>query len=247
MTRVAVIGWPQETNEELVQAWRERGLRASLLSPVDALWAFRRGDVAIGWLDVVRSLDGVEPGLDVLGLCERAGVRVLNRAAALLNAHDKLLTARRLRLAGVRHPKSVFVAPTATASGSLPRSSSSRDSEAGAGTSFAAIRRLMSPSTPDTLSTRTWFQHQRALAQELLPPAGFDLRLVVAGGRLVGAIERIAAPGEWRTNVSLGGRRRRVELPEEAVRLGLAAVDGIDGDFVGVDLLPVAGDTSFWS
>jgi RimK family alpha-L-glutamate ligase len=241
MTQVAVIGWPQETNEELVAAWRERGLPASLLSPLDALWVLGRGDVAIGRLDVVRSLDGVEPGLDVLGFCERAGVRVLNRATALLNAHDKLLTARRLLLAGVPHPKSVFVAPAATGVsmptplvlkprfGSWGRDVIRCDSEADVA---AAL---------ETISTRTWFQRQGALAQELVPPVGFDLRLLVAGGRVVGAVERIAAPGEWRTNVSLGGSRRPVEPPDEAVRLGLAAVDAIEGDLVGVDLLPVAG------
>ncbi|MFN2627451.1 MAG: hypothetical protein ABR569_02290 [Gaiellaceae bacterium] len=52
------------------------------------------------------------------------------------------------------------------------------------------------------------------LVQELVPPLGHDLRLVVPGGRVVGA-RRTPRPHEWRTNVALGGttlrssRRRR--------------------------------------
>ena len=58
---------------------------------------------------------------------------------------------------------------------------------------------------------------------------------------MVGAVERVAAPGEWRTNVSLGGSRRAVEPADEAIRLALAAAAAIDADLVGVDLIPIEG------
>jgi glutathione synthase/RimK-type ligase-like ATP-grasp enzyme len=60
--------------------------------------------------------------------------------------------------------------------------------------------------------------------QSLVEPTGRDLRVVVAGGNVVGAIERIALPGEWRTNVALGAVRRRVSAPPAARALAIRAV-----------------------
>ena len=88
------------------------------------------------------------------------------------------------------------------------------------------------------MRSRPWFQRYGALVQELVPPAGYDLRLIVAGGDVVGAVRRDAAPGEWRTNVSLGGSRRRARPSASAAALGIAAAAAIGADLVGIDLLP---------
>jgi ribosomal protein S6--L-glutamate ligase len=78
------------------------------------------------------------------------------------------------------------------------------------------------------------------VAQQLTPLVGFDLRLVAAEA-VVGAITRFAAPGEWRTNVSLGGSCEPAVPSTEAWLLGVAAAKAIGADFVGVDLIPVDG------
>jgi hypothetical protein len=100
--RVGVIGGPrQETNSLLVGAWRAAGIDALLLSPEEAPWRLDAGDVALVRLDVRQTLDGIEPGLRLLQPLTRRGIRVLNRPDALIGAHDKLETARRLRVAGI--------------------------------------------------------------------------------------------------------------------------------------------------
>ena len=92
-----------------------------------------------------------------------------------------------------------------------------------------------------SLGGRPWFRRGGALVQPLLSEARSDLRVVVAGGTVLGAVRREAAPGEWRTNVSLGGTRTRVE-PDVAERaLALAAARAVGCDLVGVDLLPLPG------
>jgi glutathione synthase/RimK-type ligase-like ATP-grasp enzyme len=87
-----------------------------------------------------------------------------------------------------------------------------------------------------------WFAAHGALVQELVPPRGFDLRILVAGGRVVGAIRRVAAPGEWRTNVALGARREAVDPPPDACELALACAGVAGIDLVGVDLLPLPAE-----
>ena len=75
-----------------------------------------------------------------------------------------------------------------------------------------------------------------------MPAVGHDLRLIVAGGQVVGSMRRIAAAGEWRTNTALGGLREPIErVPEEASRLGSPRRRRLEADLVGVDLLPVDG------
>jgi gamma-F420-2:alpha-L-glutamate ligase len=76
--------------------------------------------------------------------------------------------------------------------------------------------------------------------QELVPSNGRDIRLLVANGRVVGGVQRVAPEGEWRTNVSLGGVRIPVSPTPQMRRLAIAAAAAVGGDFVGVDLLPVA-------
>ena len=71
-----------------------------------------------------------------------------------------------------------------------------------------------------------------------MDPRGWDLRLVVAGGRVVGAACRIARNGEWRTNAALGAQVEPVEPPPIAQALALAAARAARADLVGVDLLP---------
>ncbi|MGZ8692611.1 MAG: ATP-grasp domain-containing protein [Gaiellaceae bacterium] len=238
--RVGVIGGPrQQTNPELVRAWCAAGIDAVLLSPEEACWRLWAGDVAVIRLDVRESLDGIEPGLRLLDPLRRRGVRVLNRPGALIAAHDKLETARRLRAAGVPHPSWAHVTSPGSAVdlarpvvvkprfGSWGRDVFLCESE-------QQLRRCLKE-----VRFKPWFLEHGALVQEVVSRATHDLRLIVAGRQVVGAARRNAAPSEWRTNVSLGGSLAHADPDRAQVALAVRAVAAIGMDLAGVDLLPL--------
>jgi len=226
------------TNLELVSR-PLTGHSSVLLSPEDALRTLAPGDLALGRIDVRETLDGVEGGLAALALLAGRGVTVLNHPSALLAAHDKLLTARALERAGLPHPRTTLLLPGARPPALeppcvlKPRFGSWGRDVVLCRDGAELAREL------DTLATRPWFRRHGVLVQELVPPLGHDLRLVVAGGQVVGAVRRVAAPGEWRTNVALGAGRQPVHPSPVAAGLALEAAQAIGADLVGVDLLPL--------
>jgi ribosomal protein S6--L-glutamate ligase len=237
----AILASPTRTNWELVQAWRGLGIDARSLWPREAIGVLGPGDVAIARLDVLPSLDGVEPGLDEVRELEGRGVRVLNRPDALLGTHDKLLTAHRLDAAGLPHPFTLHLEPGAELP-ELPFPCVLKPRFGSWGHDvFRCASRAELDETLESVRDRPWWRKHGALVQELVAGVREDLRLVVAGGRVVGAARRIAADGEWRTNISLGGSLAVATVPPEARDLGVAAARAVGIDFTGVDLLP-SGD-----
>src|SRR6185295_10203621 len=74
--------------------------------------------------------------------------------------------------------------------------------------------------------------------QRAVDHGGRDVRVFVVGGAVLGAIERQAPEGEWRTNVSRQGTALPFELPPEWSALAVRAAAAIGADYAGVDLLP---------
>ena len=210
----------------------------SILSPAQALTRLGDGDVALGRLDVLPTLDGVEPGLWALDRLEARGVTVLNGRRTLVAAHDKLSTAAALYGARVPHPRTVHVAPW------LPHPElepplvlKPRFGSWGSDVVRCDDAESLEAALAE-ICERSWYDATGAVAQKLVQPQGYDLRIVVAGGVVVGAVRRVAAPGEWRTNVALGARREPIDPPDDARAIALAAAAAVGGDLVGVDLLP---------
>jgi RimK family alpha-L-glutamate ligase len=234
---VLVSGRMTRTNARLVNALGRQGARATWRPAANLSGERWRERVVLARLDVRRSLDGVEDGWDAIARLERDGVHVLNPTRALGACHDKLATATALARVGVTHPRTTLI----TRAGELPPVDwpivlKPRFGSWGREVVLLRDRRSLDRHLKRIRNT-PWFVARGALLQTYLPAGGTDLRVVIAAGAVIGAISHTATAGDWRTNVSLGAQRRPAEPPAAARELALAAVETLDVDLAGVDLL----------
>src|SRR5213593_3077731 len=170
MRRMALIAArPTDAGDELASV-AYPGLRIEQMTPERALSELEARDVAIGRFDVRRTLDGVDDGLWVLGVLEARGVTVLNSAAALLATHDKLLTARLLGAAGVRHPRTSVVRAGARPRLDPPVVVKPRFGSWGHDVLRCDDDEALAEALA-LIASRDWFGSRGALVQELVPPA----------------------------------------------------------------------------
>ena len=235
---VALLGSPTRTNVQLAFAWRQLGVDARVLWPGEALETLGAGDVAITRLDVRPTLNGIEPGIECVEKLEKRGARVLNRPQALLACHDKLATAELLREAGLPHPWTLHIEPGKQLPAvPVPCVLKPRFGSWGQDVLLArTIEDLVD--LVELISDRPWWKQHGALLQELVSDVRRDVRIVVAGDRIVAGAQCIAAPDEWRTNVTLGGQVVKAELPPGTAELAIETARAIGIDLAGVDLLP---------
>jgi RimK family alpha-L-glutamate ligase len=226
-----------ETNLRLAEA-APAGVKMEIVRPSATIGRLGHGDAALARLDVLPTVDGIEPGSWELARLEAEGVRVLNRLRTLASTHDKLRTAGVLAAAGVPHPATMHVtAPQLGTRLAPPFVVKPRYGSWGRDVELCRTR-AEAQALLEHLTIRPWFRKQGVLVQELVPPLGYDVRIIVAAGEVVGAVRRVAADGEWRTNIALGGHREPVLPPLAARELALAAAHAAEADLVGVDLLP---------
>lgn len=240
MRRAVIARTATPTNVDLTHL---RGVPGwELLTPNEAVAELASRDVALGRLDVLAGLDGVEDGLWALGALGARGVQVLNAPSALLACHDKLLTARLLERAGLPHPRTrhvTFVGPGAAVADRAALVVKPRFGSMGQGVVRVDDGRDLAR-TLLAIEHTAWFRKHGAIVQELVPPVGYDLRVLVAGARVIGGVKRVSREGEWRTNVALGASRHPTDVPEDAQVLALRAARAVGISLVGVDLLPLA-------
>lgn len=66
---------------------------------------------------------------------------------------------------------------------------------------------------------------------------GRDLRVIVIGGRVVGAMQRKSTDGSFKANISRGGKGETYDVDDELEMLSIQVAKVLDLDIAGVDLL----------
>ena len=182
-------------------------------------------------------------GLAVVRQLEALGVPLVNGSRAIEASRDKLRALQLLSAAGVPVPRTVLARGGGELSklvqlvGGLPAILKLLQGTQGVGVMIAH-----SMAEVESILTTLRDLGEEILLQEFIAEAkGADVRALVVGGRVVGAMRREARSGEFRSNLHRGGagRAHALEPAFEQAAVRAAAVLGLE--VAGVDLLESTG------
>ena len=251
----ARTGWH---TDELCRALGERGhlgvvlpyegLVARIAPPAEGLSS---ADVPVFDADVVLariipggSLEQIIFRVDALHWIEDRGIPVINSPRAIERTVNKFYTTALLHEAGLPTPETV-VCESIDHAMTAVRAMGDVVIKPIFGSLGHGMVRVSDPDVAIRVvraleQTRAVFYVQRAIDH-----GGRDIRAFVIGGRVLGAIERHAPEGDWRTNVARGASARPCDLPAAWEQLALRAAAAVGADYAGVDLLPSRGGDVF--
>jgi RimK family alpha-L-glutamate ligase len=190
------------------------------------------------------SLEQIIYRVDALHWLEDRGIRVMNSPRAIERCVDKFYTSALLHEAGLDTPETIVCERIDDAMDAI-REMRDVIVKPLFGSMGHGMVRVSDPETAFRVfraieMTRAVFYVQRVIEHD-----GCDVRAFVVGNRVVAAIERRARDGGWRTNISLGGEGRTIDLPPDWCRMALTAARAVGADYAGVDLLPARDGTTY--
>lgn len=246
----------QERNEyetnRLVESFASKGITARGVHPdnfdliVDHNLKqgikYQAEDIEMPETVLVRLGAGILPfQLAVLRQFEQSGVPCVNTSESINIVRDKLRTGQILAQHNIPTPKTMMVR--------YPIDLSLVEAQIG----FPCVVKLVTGSYGegvylcekkrdykklmefiDTLGANK----KTMIVQEYLGErVGEDLRVLVVGGKVLGAMKRTAPEGDFRANITNGGTGERYEVTEEIEYLARETAKVLNLDIAGVDLL----------
>lgn len=235
-------------NARLAQAAAQRGHRVKLLHPYRLLSEIRGGEAGLVSPDqaetprVVLPRVGAEISdytLALLTHLELMGVALAATPRAVALARHKFLALQALTRAGLPAPDTLLVntwtglEQAAARLGGYPVVAKTPSGGQGLG-----VMLLKDRATAE-LAARFRLRARRGLLiQRFIPPQDRrDLRILVVGGRMVGAMSLRPERGDFRANFHLTGRAEFIEPSREQVELAQAAARALGLGVAGVDMI----------
>jgi len=198
-----------------------------------------------------RSLDGFDAviprigasithyGLAVLRQFEMMGVYPLNESVAIGRSRDKLRSLQLLSRKGIGLPVTAFAHLTSQADdlidmvGGTPLIIKLLEGTQGIGVVLAETR-----SSAKSMIEAFGGVEANILVQEFIKEAdATDVRALVIGGKVVAAMQRTGAPGDFRSNLHRGGKARSIKITPEERSTAVRAAKILGLNVCGVDML----------
>lgn len=238
------------SNQRILEAGDERGHEMVFLDTrqcymkldIENPAVHYRGGRVLDDLDAV--ITRLRPSVTFYGCAlarqfESMGVLTVNDSTSIAQSRDKLFSLQALLKSGITIPVTGF-ASSPDETGDLidmvegaPLIVKLLEGTQGRGVVLAETRKAA-----DSVINAFKSLKANLLVQEFVREAeGKDLRCFVIGNKVVAAIQREAAPGEFRANIHRGGSARPVKITAEERKIAIKAAKVFGLTVAGVDII----------
>lgn len=167
---------------------------------------------------------------------ERAGIVLMNPAAATLVAEDKWQTHRLAARDALPVPRAAEVGSRTAAHEAadalrFPVVVKIGNVNRGIGVRLAADHHQL-----DAVLDELRIDHRPLMVEQYVECDGTDKRIIVVGGTIVGAMARRAKEGEFRANLCQGGSHAAAPISDDEATLALQVMRTLGLEVAGVDL-----------
>jgi [lysine-biosynthesis-protein LysW]--L-2-aminoadipate ligase len=221
----------------ILSALERRGVACEQIDP--RVLSVRAGGPWTGARTVLNREVGHYRALYAASALESTGTRVLNTAAAAAVCGDKWQTSAALVARGLPTPETTLALTPEAAFEALEQFGYPAVIKPLVGSWGRLVTRVTDPAMAaavlEHLAALPSPQSHIVYVQREVAKADRDIRVLVVGGRAIGATYRRS--DQWRTNVARGAVSERCPLDPGLTELAVAAADTVGAHIAGVDLL----------
>ena len=171
---------------------------------------------------------------------EGLGARVVNCLNTGLLAGNKLFTHMLLQKAGIPTPEATMAFSKESAMESLEKNGFPRIIKPTVGSWGRMVSKLNDVDSAEGVIESRESMHpvyQMYFLEEFVQRPPRDIRAIVIGDTVAGAIYRVSNDSNWKTNTHLGGSAEVCEVSNELEDICIKAKNTVQGEIVGVDLM----------
>jgi ribosomal protein S6--L-glutamate ligase len=236
------------STHRLAEAGRERGHEVSVVDYLRCYMDITSKRPRVRFAGRELEFDAIVPrigatytfyGTAVVRQFEVMHVLSANESQAIARARDKLRSLQLLARAGVGLPVTGFAHSTKDIDGLLevvgrpPYVIKLLEGTQGVGVVKADTREA----AESVIAAFRQLDANILVQRYIVEAENTDLRAFVVGGKVVAAMERVAAEGEFRANLHRGGTARHVDLTAAEEETAITAAHTLGLDVSGVDML----------
>ena len=171
---------------------------------------------------------------------EGLGARVINSLRTGILAGNKLFTHMLLQKAGIPTPEAIIAFSKESAMESLEKNGYPKIIKPTVGSWGRMVSKLNDKDSAEGIIESRESMHpayQMYFLEEFVQRPPRDIRAIVIGDTVAGAIYRVSNDSNWKTNTHLGGSAEVCEVSNELEDICIKAKNTVQGEIVGVDLM----------